>query len=101
MWVESSLGNGSIFYLALPDGGAKMAVDTVGGGQQAKRLPVESLWTCVAHETGIALHDRARFRAYLTSPDGNSNKPASVISRSLDIVGDHAGRVRSSCRMLY
>ncbi len=39
MWVESSLGNGSIFYLALPDGGARMAVDVLGGDQQVNSRP--------------------------------------------------------------
>jgi PAS domain S-box-containing protein len=35
MWVESSLANGSTFYLALPDGAEKMVLDASGSGQQA------------------------------------------------------------------
>ena len=35
MWVESSLENGSTFYLALPDGETKISLDVSGSGQQA------------------------------------------------------------------
>ena len=40
MWVESSLGNGSTFYLALPDGETKVALDELATGQRANCEPV-------------------------------------------------------------
>ena len=40
VWVESALGNGSTFYVALPDGEAKMALDVSGSGQLACSDPV-------------------------------------------------------------
>jgi PAS domain S-box-containing protein len=40
MWVESSLGNGATFYLALPDGEPETALDELATGQQANCEPV-------------------------------------------------------------
>jgi PAS domain S-box-containing protein len=40
IWVESSLGNGSTFYVALPDGEAKTILDTQESDQQTNFGPV-------------------------------------------------------------
>jgi two-component system, chemotaxis family, sensor kinase Cph1 len=39
IWVESSLGNGSTFYLVLPDGETKLALDVLGSDRQESFEP--------------------------------------------------------------
>jgi light-regulated signal transduction histidine kinase (bacteriophytochrome) len=39
IWVESSLGNGSTFYVVLPDGETKLALDVLGSDRQENFAP--------------------------------------------------------------